>query len=128
MCKLTESGYELKSGKIIPFHNCKLELLSSEEFAELSGSKASILDTLLIRDALHGLRTDMQTVINKIDSFCDARKEGCPANEEKIKEIAQQVVDNQPKRVYNKVVEISKSFGMILILVINIILLYNLIK
>ena len=125
MCKLTNEGYQLKSGKIIPFHNCKVEYLSSEEFQELSASKASILDTLLIRDALHSLRTDMQSVINKIDSFCDARKEGCPANEEKIKEIAQQVVDNQPKRVYNKVVEISKSVSVILLLIMNMILLYK---
>lgn len=128
MCKLTNKGYQLKSGKIIPFHNCKVEYLSSDEFQELSASKASILDTLLIRDALHGLRIDMQMIANKIDTFCESRSAGCPANETKIKSIAQQVVNNQPKKVYNKVVEISKSFGMILILVINIILLYNLIK
>lgn len=128
MCKLTNEGYQLKSGKIIPFHNCKVEYLSSEEFLELSASKASILDTLLIRDALHSLRNDMQTIANKIDAFCESRSNGCPANEAKIKEIAQDVVNSQPERFYNKAVEFSKNFGIILILIINMILLYNLIK
>lgn len=126
MCKLTESGYELKSGKIIPFHNCKLELLSSEEFAELSGSKASILDTLLIRDALHGLRTDMQTVINKIDSFCDARKEGCPANRESIIEIVEEVISEQPKKMYLKGLDIAKDLTLVVTFVIQFVILYKL--
>lgn len=125
MCKLTNEGYQLKSGKIIPFHNCKVEYLSSDEFQELSASKASILDTLLIRDALHSLRTDMQVIVNKIDMLCKNTKIGCPEDEGRVRSIVQEVINSQPKKMYNKVVELSKSLTVILLLIMNIILLYK---
>lgn len=125
MCKLTNEGYQLKDGKVIPFHNCRIEFLSADEFQELSASKASILDTLLIRDALHAIRGDMQKIINRLDSLCVEHKDICPANKDNIETLIQETINKQPKKAFDTAVKWSKDLTVLLLLILNFALVYK---
>lgn len=114
MCKRVEDGYELKSGKFIPYYNADLSTLTPNEFKDLSESSASLLDIIAIRQTQHDLGNKLQNIASTIDElkliFGD--HSNCPLNKKALKN----EIELNLKQVFvsenfkNEVTKINKSW------------------
>jgi len=113
MCKITEKGYELMSGKVIPHSGANLENLTKEEMIELYDTPMNAFEGISIRKNIHGLRQDMQNILNTMTTTLDEMKShsiGCPLNPNKINEmIIIGIEDYNKKNIYTLVDTIVKN-------------------
>lgn len=84
MCQILQDRIVFTDGSVILYENLELENLTKKQLEELQEANASKLDILFIRKNLHGLRIDIQKLINKEDII---RQEQYKSNEMLIKKI-----------------------------------------
>jgi hypothetical protein len=114
MCKVTQSGYVMDDGTIIPFSKLKIEDLSVEHINELNTSSATAWDILLIRNSI-------DKIAEKVDNQAPCGFGTCKEDveiliEEKIKDI--------PHQVWNKTTKFSDQLTKFLVLLLTLVNIY----
>lgn len=126
MCKITNEGYQMKDGAVIPFKKLEIGDVSPEHIEELNKSYATVWDVVLLRNTIFSLREDIKKdvgeQIGKLTKTFGEHGSYCPANKEKVKDLVNEVIED---RTDLKITRGKKYFDLIWKAAIVFIVLLN---
>jgi len=144
VCKTTDKGYVLTSGRIIPFHGVDLLSLTPEEFKELAETKSTLLGELRLRDQLHKLTGSVNNMNGRLDVviehqqkfFDELEKKGKAIdahtteclNKDAVVDIVRTEIDKTPSRKLTSISDKAQKVYHLLVLVVvvvQLLILFN---
>ena len=110
MCQLTDSGFLMNDGTLIPFET-NFRNISPEHISEMSANSLSSRDGFIMLQNLQEVKETVQGLENSFNEVRQVVKihAECPMNPEGIKAIIRSEIANEPKKRYEQVKTIFKD-------------------
>lgn len=120
MCVVTEKGYELESGRVIPHTGIDLALLNPEEFKELKETNVSMISMMQIKSEVSQIHTTLDELVGKLTEAIEASSKAqskltldhshCPVDDDAIVSIVETWYQGLLEKYRDPDHELSKAF------------------
>ena len=127
MCEITAHGYKMKDGTVIPFKKLNMGEVSPEHIEEMNRAYASVWGMVLLRNDLLGLKDEIKKElsdqITKLTDSLEKHGKYCPANEDRIKEIINEEINQRTDlkiRKSAKIFDLMWKAAIVILVVVNI--------